>query len=293
MKFLVTGAKGFIGTHVKQALERDGHNVIATDLETDVSEAAIVEELFLASPGVEGVVHLAYVMGAEAEADPVLAMRVNALGTANVMAHACRSGVTRILFLSSESVYGRSQAIYGDRPVREDDYCAPADHALNYSVTKLLNEHLAAKYEARYGTEIVSLRAAIVYGPGRKRGTTAWASDFVTRPALGEPVALPFPPWDRHCYIYVEDLAEQIRRLMVKPELKYRIYNSGGHTLSGLDIAALIREVIPGAQIAFREDLPCSPFIYRMDDSRIREEIGFQPRPMRDGIAHHKARICQ
>ena len=140
-------------------------------------------------------------MGAEAEADPPGAMRVNAHGTANLFAEAAARGVKRILFASSESVYGNSQAIYGDRPVTEDDFCSPRDHVLNYSLTKLLNEHLAAKYEAKYGTATVSLRVAIAYGPGRRRGTTVWASDFASLPALGKPVTLPFPEDDWNCYI--------------------------------------------------------------------------------------------
>ncbi len=195
--------------------------------------------------------HLAYIMGAESEADPPSAMRINALGTANVFEEACARRVMRVLFTSSESVYGRSQSIYGDRPVREEDFCAPRDHALNYSLTKLLNEHLAAKYEERFRTPIISLRVAIVYGAGRKRGTTAWASDFATLPALGKPVTLPFPADDWNCYIYVEDLAEEIYRLFARPTLAHRIYNSGGHTMRAADLAALVREVIPEAQITF------------------------------------------
>jgi UDP-glucose 4-epimerase len=256
-------------------------------IEGDVADREPLTALFERHPEIERVLHLAYLMGAESEADPPAAMRVNALGTANLFAEACARGVKRIVFTSSESVYGKSQVSYGDRPVNEEDFCSPRDHVLNYSLTKLLNEHLAAKYEARYGVPIVSVRPPVVFGHGRKRGTTAWASDFASLPALGQSVTLPFPESDWNCYVYVADLAEQIYQLSVKPSLAHRVYNSGGHTLPAPELAALVRELIPQAQIGYSPDKPNSPFIYRMDDHRIQQELGCLLRPMREAVADH------
>jgi len=257
----------------------------------DVGDRQQVAAVFKSHPRIDRVVHLAYMMGAESEADPPAAMRVNALGAANLFAEACAHPVKRIVFTSSESVYGRSQAVYGDRHVTEDDFCSPRDHVLNYSLTKLLNEHLAAKYEARHGIPIVSVRPPVVFGHGRKRGTTAWASDFASLPALGQPVTLPFPESDWNSYIYVADLAEEIYQLSLKPTLGYRTYNTGGHTLAAPDLVALVRELAPGAQISFSPDKPHSPFVYRMDDQRIRKELGCLLRPMRAAIKDHMEEV--
>ncbi len=304
MSFLVTGGAGFIGSYVVRCLLQHGETVVcfdrsldpevislftpATELTAgDVGDPRQVADLFKTFPHIDRVVHLAYMMGAESEADPPSAMRVNALGAANVFAEACAHGVKRIVFTSSESVYGKTQAVYGDRPVKEEDFCSPRDHALNYSLTKLLNEHLAAKYEARYGIPIISIRPPVVFGHGRKRGTTAWASDFASLPALGKPVTLPFPENDWNSYIYVADLAEEIYQLSVKPSLAHRTYNSGGHTLSVPALAALVREILPEAQISYSPDRPNSPFIYLMDDGRIRQELGCLLRPMREAIRDH------
>lgn len=194
-----------------------------------------------------------------------------------------------MIFLSSESVYG-PQAVHGSRPVAEDDSCPPTCHVLNYSLTKLLNEHLAGKYEMRYGTEIVSLRAPIVYGAGRTRGMTAWASDFASLPAQGLPVTLPFPADDVNCYIYVEDLVEQIYLLSLKPELAHRVYNTGGHTIRGAELVSLVREVLSDARLEFRADGPRSPFIHAMDDARICAEIGRTMRSMSEGVRDHIAK---
>jgi len=255
------------------------------------ADQAQVAAAFRDAQPIDRVIHLAYVMGAESEADPILAMRVNALGTAHIFDAACRAQVQRLVFLSSESIYG-PQAAYGRRAVTEDDWCAPRDHVLNYSLTKLVDEHLAGKYEARYGTEIVSLRAPIVYGAGRTRGTTVWASDFASLPAQGLPVTLPFPAEDVNCYIYVDDLVAQIYLLSLKPKLKYRIYNTGGHTVRGSELASLVREMLPDASIEFRADGPCSPFIHEMDDTRIRAELGITMRSMSDGVRDHIARAA-
>jgi UDP-glucose 4-epimerase len=303
MKFLITGGTGFLGSYVARQFLHHGHELICLDhspdpevtsllppevkvIQGDVSEFGFVGDVLSEHP-VDGVVHLAYIMGAEAEAHPPTAMRVNALGTANVFEEACKCGVRRILFTSSESVYGKSQSVYGEKPVTEEDFCSPKEHVLNYSLTKLLNEHLAEKYEARFGTEIISLRIAVVYGAGRKRGTTVWASDFVTLPALGRPVTLPFPADDWHCCVYVEDVAEEICRLMTKPRLGHRVFNSGGHTVQAADLASMVQRVIPEARILFSADRPRSPFIYQMDDSRIVRELGFQRRSMIEGIQNH------
>jgi len=135
------------------------------------------------------------------------------------------------------------------------------------------------------------LRIAIVYGAGRKRGATVWASDFATLPALGKPVKLPFPADDWHCCIYVEDVAEEIYQLISKPHLSHRIYNSGGHTILAADLEVMMRQVIPDTRISFSADRPRSPFIYRMDDSRIRQELSFQPHSMIEGIRSHVAYV--
>ena len=308
MNFLITGGTGFIGSYVVRNLLEHGQTVLCADLEPDeevvanfppevtvarcdVCDEEQVASLFHDHPRIDRVVHLAYVMGAEAEEDPVKAMRVNGLGTAHVFSQASACGVERVLFQSSESVYGKTQDYYGDRPLAEEDFCSPRDHVLNYSLTKLLNEHLAAKYEARHGTAFISHRAPIVYGPGRKRGTTVWASDFASLPARGQPVTLPFPAEDFNCYIYVEDLAEQIYRLCTKASLSHRIYNAGGHTVQASELAAIVSRIVPDARISFSADRPRSPFIYRMDDRRIRDELHFDQRSMEEGVRAHIDRV--
>ena len=131
-----------------------------------------------------------------------------------------KHGLERMVFTSSEgTVYGASQGVYGDRPVTEADFCSPADHVFTYGVMKVLNEFMAQKYVRKHGISIVCTRPPVVFGHGRKRGSLLWAETFVSLPAIGEPVSLPFPAATRDCWVYVDDCAEQLVRLALKPKL--------------------------------------------------------------------------
>jgi nucleoside-diphosphate-sugar epimerase len=308
MKFLVTGGTGFIGWRVARNLlargvpvvvadwsidpsvrhglnaERDG---LATFVECDVSESRDLGRIFNAHPDITHAIHLAYVMSAEVEADPPLGVRVNVLGMANMFESALRHGLQRLVFTSSETVYGASQRVYGDRAVTEVDCCSPSDHVFTYGVMKILNEFMAQKYVQRHGISIACARPPIVFGHGRKRGSLLWAETFVSLPAIGEPVSLPFPAETRDCWVYVDDCAEQLVRLALKPKLAHFAYNSTACSVSAREFANLVRHWLPEAEISFDESKPSTPLVDELDGSRLIEEIDFTPRPLRAGILAH------
>ncbi|HPU57100.1 MAG TPA: NAD-dependent epimerase/dehydratase family protein, partial [Verrucomicrobiota bacterium] len=290
LKFLVTGATGFIGWRVVRNLLRRGISVVAAEwrpdpavaarlagaqmVELDVSDADSVAALFREHPGITHCIHLAYLMSAEVEADPPLGARVNVLGMINLFEAAARHRLERLVFASSETVYGASQEPYGDRDVTENDFCGPQHHTFTYGVMKILNEFTAQKYVRKHGISIACARPPVVFGYGRKRGSVLWAEDFATLPALGKPVTLPFPARTRDCWIYVDDCAEQFVRLALKPELAHFAYNSGGTSVTAAELASLVRRWLPAARIDFDESKPTTPLIDRMDGSRLEREIG-------------------
>ena len=187
MKFLVTGGTGFIGASVVRNLlarrvpvmigEANPNLMVASTLRgaevmpTDVSDARAIAEVFGAHPDITHCIHLAYLMSAEVEANPPLGVNVNVLGMINMFEAAARHKLSRLVFASSETVYGASQGVYGDRPVKEEDFCAPADHFFTYGVMKLLNEFMAQKYIAKHGISLACVRPAVVFGHGKKRGS--------------------------------------------------------------------------------------------------------------------------
>ena len=175
MKFVVTGAAGFIGSHLTEALLARGDDVLAVDCFTDYYDPRDKEEnasgfdvlrLDLAEEdldlgGVDGVFHLAGQPGVRSfgEAFP-LYLRRNVLATQRVFQSAAEAGV-RVVFASSSSVYGEAER----HPTPEDARPEPISP---YGVTKLACEQLARAYASGFGLDAVSLRYFTVYGPRQR-----------------------------------------------------------------------------------------------------------------------------
>jgi UDP-glucose 4-epimerase len=303
MKVLVTGGAGFIGAAVVRNLlarkmpvvigeHRPDASVLAqlegaTFEAMDVADAQSIERAFVRHPDITHCIHLAYLMSAEVEADMALGVKVNLLGMANMFEAALRHQLARVVFTSSETVYGASQAVYGDRPVVEDDYCGPEDHFFTYGVMKILDEFMARKYVERHGVSIACVRPAVVFGHGRKRGSVLWAETFATEPALGRTAKLPFSRRSRDTWIYKDDCAEQIVRLAMKPSLARFAYNNGGASVTAEELAAAVRRWLPEAQFEFDETKPATPLIDWQDGRRLEAEIDFTPRALIDGVRAH------
>ena len=303
MKFLVTGGTGFIGACVVQNLVNRGIPVIIGEAQPDddvaarlkgaelavmdVSDEHSVAGVFAKHPDISHGIHLAYLMSAEVEANPPVGVKVNVLGMVNLFEAAMRHKLARLVFASSETVYGASQKVYGDRPVKEDDFCSPADHFFTYGMMKVLNEFMARKYVARHGVSLACVRPPVVFGHGRKRGSVLWAEVFASNPAVGRPAELPFSANSRETWIYKDDCAEQMVRLALKPRLAHFAYNNGGDCVNGHELAAAVRHWLPDAQITFDESKPTTPLIDWQDGRRLEAEIQFKPRPLIEGVRAH------
>jgi hypothetical protein len=85
----------------------------------------------------------------------------------------------------------------------------------------------------------------------------------------------------------VDDCAEQLVRLALKPTLGHFAYNNGGECVCAAQLADLVRRWIPEAQIQFDEEKPTTPLIDWQDGIRLIKEIEFTPRPLADGIRAH------
>ena len=252
----------------------------------DVSDFRDVMAVFHKHPDITHTIHLAYVMGPLVDENTSLSTRVNILGMTHMFEATVHHKLSRLVFTSSETVSGPSQHVYGDRPVTEDDFCDPGSHTFTYAVMKLLNEHMGRRYVERYRANIVCTRPPVVFGHGRKRSAVMWAEHFASKPAVGEPVTLPFGPQTRDTWIYKDDCAEQLVLLALKPKLTHFVYNNGGHCVTAAQIATIVRKWIPVAQIAFTEGAG-TPLIDHQDGTRLIREIDFAPRPLEEGVRAH------
>jgi nucleoside-diphosphate-sugar epimerase len=302
----VTGGTGFIGQCVVRNLLGRGIAVVAADwppdpqmvdefrarpgfdaVAMDVSDFRDVMSVFHTHPDITHAIHLAYVMGPLVDENTSLSVRVNVLGMTHLFEAAVQRKLARLVFTSSETVFGPTQQPYGDRPVKEDDFCDPGTHSFTYAVMKLLNEHMGRRYVERTGVSIVAARPPVVFGHGRKRSAVMWAEHFATKPAIGEPVTLPFGPQTRDTWIYKEDCAEQLIRLALKPKLAHFAYNNGGQCVTATELAAIVRRFIPDAQITFDDSKPGTPLIDNQCGERLIKEIDFVPRTLEEGVRAH------
>lgn len=242
--------------------------------------------MFVKFSDITYVIHLAYLMSAEVEADHNRGASVNILGMINMFDMVVNQKLSRLIFASSETIYGGNHSAYGDEnySVKEEDFCSLEDHFYTYCVMKMLNEFTAQKYIKTKGVSIAAMRPPIVYGDGRMRGSVLWACEFATNPALNKKVKLPFSKDSRDCWIYVHDVAEQFVRLALKPKLNHFAYNNGGHSVTAEELMQTVQSIVPDAAYEFEESVPRTSLIDRCDSSRLEEEIGFTPRSLEEGV---------
>ena len=309
MTVLVTGGLGFIGSKVVLQLLKKNIDVLVTDLDIeknkdklesnilrigkdknkvryqklDITNYKEIENIFQNNK-IDSVINLAYGIGTICEENPLLASKINIVGTTSIFEMIVKYKIRRLVFASSETVYGAHQDFFGNRAVTEEDYSGINNHFYTYGVMKLLNEFMAEKYIKKHGCSIAYTRPSVVFGYGRQNTAINWAEDFAAKPALGEAAYLPFSKNNRDNWIYVDDCAEQLVRLALKETLNYSCFNTGAETLDGTQLEATVKKIIPDAEIYFDENVKSTPLIDDQNDERIRKEIDFNPRSFEEGV---------
>ena len=301
----VTGAAGFIGSHLCEALLARGDRVFGIDnfdpfydrrikernlaklsahpsfsfLEGDIRDASALARWGEGMPA-DALIHLAAKAGVRPSvADPVGYADVNVLGTIRVLDWARERRVPKLLFASSSSVYGGNTKV----PFAEDDF---VDRPVSpYAATKKAGELLCHTYCHLYGMNVVALRFFTVYGP-RQRPEMA-IHKFTRRILEGEGIDLYGDGSSRRDYTYIDDIVSGILGSMGAPP-GYRVYNLGeSATISLSDLVALIEKACGKA--AVRRFLPPQPGdvpVTCADISRARNEIGYDPRtPIGRGVS--------
>ena len=309
MTVLVTGGLGFIGSKVVLQLLKKDIDVLVTDLDIvknkdklesnilkigknkdkvkyqklDITNYKEIENIFQNNK-IDSVINLAYGIGTICEENPLLASKINIVGTTSIFEMIVKYKIRRLVFASSETVYGAHQEFFGNRSVTEEDYSGINNHFYTYGVMKLLNEFMAEKYIKKHGCSIAYTRPSVVFGYGRQNTAINWAEDFAAKPALGQAAHLPFSKKNRDNWIYVDDCAEQLVRLALKETLNYSCFNTGSETVDGSQLEATVKKIIPDAEIYFDENVKSTPLIDDQNDERIRKEIDFNPRSFEEGV---------
>jgi UDP-glucose 4-epimerase len=220
MKVLVTGGAGFIGSHLIERLLADGHDVRALDNfstgrrenllelggDVDLVEGDVqsYERAHAAVRGCDVVFHQAALPSVPRSIqDPLTTNAANVIGTLNVLLAARDSGVRRVVFASSSSVYGANEEL----PKRED---MPALPVSPYAVGKLTGEGYCRSFSAVYGLETVALRYFNVFGP-RQNLLSQYAAvvpNFIRAALTGQRPVVHGDGEQSRDFTYVENVVE-------------------------------------------------------------------------------------
>lgn len=259
---LITGGAGFIGAATARALLERGTPVVlfdqepATAISADdpIGTAQFVSGDVLDSYGlaraiqanaVSRIVHAAGVVGAGLSIDgPARTVAVNMLGMSNVLEAALTFALGRIVFISSQSVYGPGRYA----PV---DEAHPTDPDSPYGATKIANEKLGQAYAGCFGVDFVALRMPHVYGPGRPSGLRGNViQDMLVAARSGRPYEMAAGGDQHKEPTYVADVTKAILASLDVPatRLRGRAYNVGlGQTYTWREIADAVRALYPNA----------------------------------------------
>ena len=195
---------------------------------------------------IDRLINWAFIMVTETQGEPRLITKVNILGMSNAFEAAKIMGVKRVVYASSETVYG-PQAMYGMREVTEEDQTNPTH---SYPVSKLYAEILASQYRRLYGMSITGVRPTTGYGHGGRSPAQYW-SDMPSFCAVGKPFSMEGDGRELASLVSADDLAEFTRILIKAPSSPHPVYNVGGPPQSPRDLAAVVKKYLPDAKITF------------------------------------------
>ncbi|MDA2806978.1 dTDP-glucose 4,6-dehydratase [Nocardiopsis suaedae] len=303
MRILVTGGAGFIGSQYVRTLLEDGYpgyegaEVTVLDLLTyagntanlpmdhprltfvrgDVGDAALLDGLL---PGHGAVVHFA----AESHVDRSIAgagafARTNMLGTQALMEAALKAGTGRVVHVSTDEVYGSIDEGSWDE-------AEPVDPNSPYSASKAGSDIMALAYHRTHGLDVSVTRCTNNYGPNQH--PEKLIPRFITNLLEGQKVPLYGDGGNVREWLHVEDHCRAVHQVLTRGRAG-RVYNvGGGEDRTNLEITELLLELCGADASAVErvEDRAGHDRRYSVDDTRIREELGYAPLvPFERGLA--------
>ncbi len=302
MKAVVTGAAGFIGSHVSAALLDSGATVTGVDCFTDYYERPLKDANLATVKGRQGfsfvegalqdldlgkiltgathVFHLAGQAGVRKSwgGDFDVYIRDNIQATQRLLESMARMPIQKYVYSSSSSVYGNDVPL----PMREDTYLQPLSP---YGVTKLAAEHLGHLYHANHGVPTVSLRYFTVYGP-RQRPDMAFQR-FLTAARDGTSITVYGDGEQTRDFTFVADIvaANISAAAQGRPG---SVYNIGGGSRVTLNHVLELIQKVTGRTVAIQREPEQKGDMRHTyaDTSAARRDLDFNPRvSLENGLA--------
>jgi UDP-glucuronate 4-epimerase len=306
----VTGAAGFIGSHVCERLVARGHDVIGLDALDDYLYGADIKRRNAAdlaalprfrlttgdicdraavaawlTPQADVVCHLAALAGVRPSlAEPLRYLRTNIEGTGVIIERMRELGKQRLVFASSSSVYGAKPGTEV-AAFREDDPCLTP--ASPYAATKRMNELQLSAYRDLFGLGVHALRFFTVYGPRQR--TDMAISKFISAISGDRPITVFGDGSSRRDYTFIDDIVTGVVASIesIQPGA-YELINLGGtSTISLAELVETVERVVGRSARIDRQPMqPGDVPITYADVSRARALLGYEPTTrVAEGIA--------
>ena len=288
---LIIGANGQIGTALLSRLQDlygVGH-VIATDLREpnyrhgifevlDATDATALADV-VRRHGVTQIYHLAAILSAKGEANPIWAWNLNMQTVLNVLEVARLNNVGKVFIPSSIAAFGENA------PKTATPQQAYLDPATVYGISKVATEHWSNYYHTRYGLDVRSVRypGVISYETMPGGGTTDYAVTIFHEAVQGHSFACFLAENTRLPMIYMDDALRATIELMEAPAATITVrtsYNLAGVSFTPAELATAIRVFYPQFEITYSPDFRqaiADSWPQSIDDSVARRDWGWQP----------------
>lgn len=298
MRILISGAAGFLGSHLCERLLKDGHEVIGMDnfvtgspdnlahLSNNQNFSFIRHDVssFIFVPGkIDAVMHFASPASPNPASPygyvnlPIQTMKAGALGTHNTLGVA-RAHKARYLLASTSEIYGDPL----EHPQRESywGHVDPIGIRSVYDEAKRFAEALTMAYHSYHGLNTSIVRIFNTYGPRMRLDDGRVVPNFIQQALRGEPLTVYGDGMQSRSFCYVEDLVEGICRLLCSDE--HRPVNIGNPAeLTMLDFAKVINEIIgnkAGIVMKPSSRVGDDPQRRQPDITRARTILGWEPK---------------
>jgi UDP-glucose 4-epimerase len=296
---LVTGGTGLVGAYAVGMLLDRGERPVVFDVAlnerllsavgVNPSAVTLIRGDMLDLPAIitalrdhdcDRIIHLAAFLGEEVQRRPYSGVRLNFMGTINVLEAARLEKVSRVIFPSSGTVYLGS---LGEGLARIDE-TIPMNPPSVYAATKASCEFMGRAYAKRYGFEFICLRyTGGLYGPSPAalKATREIAIQQMIRAAVKGDTAKINWPYGPAEILYGKDAAKGTVLAVLKDKFKDTLLHIGnGDTLSGDDIVSAVRKVFPGSDIELikgSNPMPYPESRLASDFSRAKDQLDYEP----------------
>lgn len=306
MNCLVMGGAGFIGAYLVQTLLEEGNRVVVFDsilsdntihkllsaeemeevrmISGDVTDLAQLIRV-IREHDIDSIVHLAAWQIPSSHSNPTKAILINGLGFNNTLEAVASLNIRRLVWISSNAVFGSPDS-HKVRLLPNDEFHRPNTV---YGALKSLNEYMAEHYFTHRGVDSIGLRFCLVYGYGRMRGASTFASEMIEKAALGQSCLVDNGDSCVDWY-YVVDAAHLILQALKAPTTPTRVYNTHSDLRTVREAAEYLSNNLPKAKLTVKPGFINAN--WDLDSSKLVEELGFNPRySLEEGLRDTVSRV--